>query len=281
MRISLPFLLVFVVLMTVKLPSYHYYPALFFMAALVFHCSRKDIPFLKKVFEKSWRAVIVLESALIYTVLLLGNIHYKVEEAGLCFYILIVLFAFFFPKTKIDPALKWNFIPDDLFEWKTFLRKNTWVSVMGYGIVLMSSYHPGFLIVVGLFLIDFISDIYEPYESKEMLEMYFKKLSLQEKLRKNALFFNALLLPVDVLFLIINPYDSLYLLYYSTFMNLYFLLIITRKYKLYHYKEKRSYYNISVYLEYIFYSITVIPALFVLKNQLKNAKKNIRTYVGD
>ncbi|NML69040.1 hypothetical protein HHL23_04430 [Chryseobacterium sp. RP-3-3] len=281
MKVSITFLLVFGSLIAVKLPSEHYYPGLFFMAAFVFHCSRKDIPFLKKVFEKSWRAFIVLESAFIYTVFLLGNIHYKLEETGLALYIVIAAFAFFFPKTKLDPALKWNFIPTDLFEWKTFLRKNTWFSMMGYVMVLLSSYHPGSLIVAGIFLTDFVSDIYEPYESKEMFEMYFKKLSLKEKIRKNSLFFNALLLPVYTLFLIINPYDSLYLLYYFLFMNLYFLLIITRKYKLYHYKEKRGYYNISVYLEYIFYSMTVIPALLVLRNNIKNAEQNIKTYVGD
>ncbi|MGG5207312.1 hypothetical protein ACQWU4_00090 [Chryseobacterium sp. MIQD13] len=281
LKVSIPFLLIFIVLIIVKLPSDRYYPFLFFMMVLAFHSSRKDIPFLKKVFEKSWRAVIVLESALIYTVFLLGNIHYKPEEIGWATYLLIMVFAFFFPKTKLNPALKWNFISDDLFEWKSFLRKNTWFSIAGYTIVLFSSYHPGSLIIAGIFLMDYISDIYEPYESKEMLEMGFKKINLKEKIRKNSLFFNALLLPVYILFLIMNLYSSLYLLYYLAFMNLYFLLIITRKYKLYHYKEKRGYYNISVYIEYIFYSMTVIPALLVLRNNIKNAEQNIRTYVGD
>ncbi|SFN43595.1 hypothetical protein SAMN05421594_2806 [Chryseobacterium oleae] len=281
MRVSIPFVIIFIVMILVKLPSDHYYPVLFFMSALVFHGGRKDIPFLKKVFEKSWRAVVVLESALIYTVLLMGNIHYKLEEAGLALYILIVGFAFFFPKTNINPALKWNFVSNQLFEWKSFLRNNSWLAMAGYGIVLASSYHPGSLIVAGVFLMDYVSDIYEPYENKEMFEMYFKKFSLKEKIRKNSLFFNVLLLPVYVFFLIINPQDSLYLLYYFAFMNLYFLLIISRKYRLYHYKEKRGYYNISVYIEYIFCSLTVIPALLVLKNDIKKAEQNIRTYVGD
>src|ERR1700750_3053998 len=112
MKVSVPFLIMFIVMILVKLPSDHYYPVLFFMATLVFHGGRKDISFLKKVFEKSWRAVVVLESALIYTVLLLGNIHYKAEEVGLALYILISGFAFFFPKTNLNPTLKWSFISD-------------------------------------------------------------------------------------------------------------------------------------------------------------------------
>ncbi|MBL1222483.1 hypothetical protein JET18_16645 [Chryseobacterium sp. L7] len=281
MKLSVPFLLLFIVMIVVELPSDYYYPPMFFMAALVFHCGRKDVPFLKKVFEQNWRGVVVLESALIYSVLLFGNIHYKLEVTGWAFYIPITAFAFFFPKTNIDPALKWNFIPDHLFEWKSFLRKNTWFSVAGYVILLLSSYHPGSLIIAGVFVMDYISDVFEPYESKEMFEMYFKKSSLKEKIRKNSLLFNALLLPVYVLALIINPFESLYVLYYFVFMNLYFLLIITRKYKLYHYKEKRGYYNIGVYIEFIFCSMTIIPALLVLKNNIKNAEQNIRTYVGD
>ncbi|WP_073174127.1 hypothetical protein [Chryseobacterium vrystaatense] len=281
MKVSIPFLLVFILMIAIKLPSDRYYPVLFLMTALVFHWSRKDIPFLKKIFEKSWRLVVILESALIYTVLLLGNIHYKIEETGLSLFLIIIAFGFFFPKTKLNPALKWNYIPDHLFEWKSFLRKNTLFSVIGYIIILASSYHPASLIVAGIFVMDYISEIYEPYESKEMLEMYFKKMSLKEKIRKNSLFFNILLLPVNISFMMLNLNDSLYLLYYFVFMNLYFLMVISRKYKLYHYKEKRGCHNVMVYIEFLFCSMTVIPALVIISKNLRNAEQNIKTYVGD
>ena len=63
-------------------------------------------------------------------------------------------------------------------------------------------------------------------------------------------------------------------------MNLYYSLILTRKYKIYNYKEKTNYYNMGVYLEYFFCSITVIPAIFVLRENIKTAKRNIKLYVG-
>jgi hypothetical protein len=113
-----------------------------------------------------------------------------------------------------------------------------------------------------------------------MLEMYFKKHSFEEKLKTNLYFFNILLLPTYLGFLILNYEDSNFLIYYFVFMNLYFLLILTRKYKIYDHKEKTNYYNMGVYLEYFFCSITIIPAIFVLRENIKTAKRNIKLYVG-
>ena len=134
--------------------------------------------------------------------------------------------------------------------------------------------------VIAIILLDFFSNIYEHNESKEMLEIYFNKYSFGEKLKSNVYFFNLLLLPTYLVFLILNSEDSIYLIYYIVFMNLYFLLILTRKYKVYDYKEKTNYFNMGVFLEYFFYSITVIPAIFVLKENIRTSKKNIKLYVG-
>ncbi|AZA76205.1 hypothetical protein EG347_01005 [Chryseobacterium sp. G0186] len=268
-------------LIAVKLPENFYYPVVFFILILLFHYERKDIPFLKKAFVQSWRGIIVLEAAVLYSILLVGNIHYTIEKVGLCSYLIILSLAFITPRTRPMATMKWNFLPDDLFEWRSFLRKNTWMAVIGFIIVLLSSYHPAILILVGTFMLDYISHIYEPQENKEMLELYFKKYSLKEKIRKNSLFFNTLLLPTYCLFLILNPAESVYLLYYFVFMNLYFLLILSRKYKNYNHKNKNSDYNMGVYLEYFLCCMTIIPAAFMLKSNIQAAKQNIRTYVGD
>jgi hypothetical protein len=280
-RASVPVLIILGVLIIMKLPESYYYPFLFFILTLLFHYERKDIPFLKKVFVKSWRLIIVLEAAIIYGILLCGNIHYQLEKTALLSLPMLLLLAFVTPRSKPWLALQWNFIPDDLFEWKSFLRKNTWLATLGLILIWGSSYHPIVLILTGTFVLDYISHIYEPNENKEMLEMYFKKYTLKEKLRRNSLFFNTLLLPTYCLFLIFNTAESLYVLYYFVFMNLYVMLILTRKYKQYHYKEKNNYYNIGVFIEYTLCCMTIIPALFLLKNNIKEASQNIKTYVGD
>ena len=279
-KISLPILIIIGVLLAVKLPSNYYYPAIFFALSLIFHINRKDIPFLKKVFVRNWRLIIYIESAIIYGLLLLGNINYIPDNFGSSLFFVLILFSFLFPKTKPDFSLKWNFIPDSLFEWRSFLRKNTWFAIMGYVIIVLSSYQTALLIFVGIFILDFFSNIYEHNESKEMFEIYFKKHSFEEKLKSNVYFFNLLLLPTYLGFLILNSEDSIYLIYYFVFMNLYFLLILTRKYKIYNHKEKMNHYNMGVFLEYFFCSITVIPAIFVLRENIRTSKKNIKLYVG-
>ncbi|MEJ5105922.1 MULTISPECIES: hypothetical protein [Chryseobacterium] len=279
-KVSIPVLLVLGMLIAVRLPKNEYYPVIFFILIALFHSERKDIPFLKKVFVQSWRWIILLETGMMYTALLFGNVHYKIEKTGVALYLLIVVLAFIPPRTKQWLSLNWNFIPNILFEWKSFLRKNSWRAILGFIIIILSSYHPLTLIFAGVFALDFISFIYQPHESKEMLEMYFKQYTLKEKIRKNTLFFNILLLPVYCSFLILNPYESLYVVYYLVFMNLYLLLSLVRKYKNYNHKNKDSDYNMGVYLEYFLCSMTIIPALFMLKSGIKAANQNIKTYVG-
>lgn len=280
-KVSIPVLLVFGALVAVKLPKNEYYPVIFFTLIALFHGERKDVPFLRKVFVQNWRWVLVLEATLMYSVLLLANINYKIEKTGLALYFLIALLSFIPPRTKPWLNLSWKFIPDSLFEWRGFLRKNSWKVILGYSIVMLSSYHPASLILAGTFVLDFISPVYQPHESKEMLEMYFKKYTLKEKIRKNTLFFNTMLLPVFCSFLILNPHESFYVLYYFAFMNLYLLLILLRKYKNYNHRNKESDYNMGVYFEYFLCSMTIIPALWMLNSNIKEANQNIKTYVGN
>lgn len=280
-KISLPIILVFGALMIVKLPKAYFYPLLYFSLTSVFHINRKDIPFLRKIFVNNWRLIIFLESAIIYSVFLFANINYKIEKLGLMMSIALILLCFLEPKSKPFPTLQWNFISNDLFEWKSYLRKNTWMFILTYIAVIASAYYPASLILCGIFLLDFLSHVYEYHESKEMMEVYFKKISFKDKIYKNLIFFNSLLLPTYIVFLILNFNENLYLLYYILFMNLYFLLIVTRKYKMYHHQEKSSYFNMAVFIEYFVYSMLMIPALIMIRLNHKEAQQNIKNYVGN
>lgn len=280
-KVSLPIFLVFGMLMIVEFPKTFLYPLLYFSMTLVFHINRKDIPFLKKIFINNWRLIIFLESAFIYTIFLMANINYKIEKFGLLMFVTLILLCFLQPKSKPFPTLQWNFISNDLFEWKSYLRKNTWMFILTYLVVIASAYHQASLILCGIFLLDYLSHVYENNENKEMLEVYFKKINFKDKIYKNLVFFNALLSPTYIAFLIINFNESLYLLYYIFFMNLYFLLILTRKYKLYHHHEKSSYFSIVVFIEYFVYSMLIIPAFIMIRLNNKEAQQNIRNYVGN
>lgn len=175
----------------------------------------------------------------------------------------------------------WNKIPNDLFEWKSYLRKNTIAFPIVYFLLIISSYHPASLVLCGIFLLEYVALVFNDIENKEMLEMYFKINSLGDKIRKNVQFYNLLLLPVYILFLILNYNEVMYLLYYFVWMNLFLLLVITRKYKIYHFKVKTGNYNMAIFIEYFFCCFTIIPAVFIIKQNIDQAKKNIESYVGN
>ncbi|WP_254081829.1 hypothetical protein [Elizabethkingia anophelis] len=64
-------------------------------------------------------------------------------------------------------------------------------------------------------------------------------------------------------------------------MNLFLVLTLTRKYKVYHYKERTNYFDMGIFLSYFIYTITVIPALVIIIDNIKSAKENISQYVGN
>lgn len=211
----------------------------------------------------------------------MANINYKTEKFGILMFLALIALSFLEPKPKPLPTFQWNFISNHLFEWKSYLRKNTWVFIFTYLIILLSAYNQASLILCGIFLLDYLSHVYENNENKEMLEVYFKKISFKEKIQKNVVFFNALLLPVYIGYLVLNFNESLYLLYYIFFMNCYFLLILTRKYRLYHHHEKANYFSIAVFIEYFVYSMLIIPAFIMIRINTKEAQQNISNYVGN
>ncbi|WP_326983319.1 hypothetical protein VUJ46_01865 [Chryseobacterium sp. MYb264] len=278
---SIPIVFILIAIIFVKLPYEVLYPILPLALAFVFHISRKDIPFIQKVFSKKWPLIIFIELLIIYSLCLLSNINYKVDLYGLIAAIGLIPLICWNPKVNFDIGLQWNFIPDYFFEWKSFVRQYSWLFIVGYLILLCSAYHTLSLFLGAVFLTDYLSHIYEHNENKEMLITFFRKNSFNQKLRKNAVLFNILLLPVYIGYLIFNYAESGYILFYMLFVNLYFLLIVSRKYKLYDYKDKTNSFSIIVHLEYSFYSITVIPALIIIRQNFKQAQENISKYVGD
>ncbi|WKS95020.1 hypothetical protein [Riemerella columbina] len=267
-------------LMMFKIPD-DLYPLLCLSIVILFHFRRKDILFLKKVFGSAWRWIIGLENVLLYLVLLMLNIHYQLDSGALLTSVPLLLLSFWHPKPKSYALWHWRFIPNSLFEWRTVLRQNPIGFFVIYLLLLSSAYHVSSLVLGGLLIRDFLGVIFIKNENKEILIAYFKRISLRQKIRYNALFFNVLLLPVAIIFLIFNFYRSEYILWYFTFANLYFLLFLTRKYSEYHSKKSENHFDVSVSLVYFIYTITIIPAIWRIFNNYKQGQKNITNYVGN
>lgn len=280
-KIALPAIIVIGLMVAVKLPHSFLYPILFVLVPVSFHFGRKDIPFLKKIFDKSWPFIAFLESAVIYSVLVLINIHYKIDFYAIFGLFFLAVISFFEPRKRTEKVLQLKFISNNLFEWKSYFRQNLVLKIAFYLLLIASCYHTATLIFGALIFADIPAKVFLKNESKEILEKYFSKITFREKLLRNLRFFNLLLLPVYVGFAILNWDRFEILAGYFLFMNLYFLLIFTRKYKVYDHREPENFYSMADTLLNFFFVITVIPAIIFIKNNYRDAEKNIAAYVGN
>lgn len=280
-KVALPALIVIGLMAAVKLPNNFLYPVLFAFVPISFHFGRKDIPFLKKIFDRNWTLIAFLELAFIYAVLLIINIHYKIDFYAIFGLLSLAVISFFSPKTRTERVVQLKFIPAGLFEWKSYFRQNLVLKIIVYLAFAASGYHTATLIFGALIFADIPTKVFLKNESKEILEKYFNKITFREKLMRNLRFFNLLLLPIYVGFAILNSDRFEILAGYFLFMNLYFLLIFTRKYKVYNHREPENFYSMADTLLNFFFAVTVIPAIIFIKNNYRDAEKKIAAYVGN
>lgn len=255
------------------------FPILFVLPILLVHFRRKDIAFLKKIVPDFWRILILTEYSLLYLLFILSNIHYKISIDSFYIYSIIVLIIFIPPYPESEYSfIKWNFIPNSVFEWKSFLREKTSIFIIYFIGLLFSAYHPFTLILMGIFYLDFASNIYKTNENKELLESFFKKHDFPEKLKFNLLIFNLTLLPTYIIYITINYLEIEYLVYYALSMNLYLLLIISRKYSVYSHKIKENGYNSGIFMKYLISSFFIFPFFFFFKENYNTANKRINLF---
>lgn len=255
------------------------YPFVFVLTILLIHLRRKDIDFVKKVFPDYWFVPVLTEYTLLFLLFIVSNIHYKISIHSLYIYFIVISTVFIPVYSNAEYSLiKWNFIPNITFEWKSFLREKTLIAFIYFIGLLFSAYHPFTLILMGIFYLDFISNIYKTNENKELLESFFKKHDFSEKLKFNIIVFNLTLLPTIIIYLIMNYSEFVYLLYYILAMNLYLLLIISRKYSIYSHRIKENGYNSGIFMKYLISSFFVIPFFFFFKENYNNAIKRINLF---
>lgn len=265
--------------LSIILVNINKFPFLFVLPILLIHFQRKDLFFLKKTFSHFSKILILIEYSFLYVLFIISNIHYSITINSIYIHTIILSIIFIPPlENKSFFLIKWHFIPNILFEWKSFLRKKTLIFFLYWVGLLFSAYHPFTLILMGIFYLDFISNIYKYNESKELLQSFFKQYHFSEKLKFNLLFFNLTLLPTFIIYIAKNYLRIEYLIYYLAFMNLYLLLTITRKYKIYHHNRLENSYHSGIFTKYLISSIFIIPFFFFFKENYHNATKKINLY---
>jgi hypothetical protein len=279
-RFGFAFLALVIAFIFVKIPN-PFYPVLVLSIVLGFHWKRKDIPFLQKVFVNSWRFIIIAEALAIYAFLGSINKNYHWEQTGFAIGASLFLLGFIYPRKSVIFTFSWNIIPSELFEWKSYLRKYSLGAIFAYLAFIACAYHPFTLLFSTLFLLEIIGSVFEKNENKEMYVAYFQTQKLNVKIKKNLNILNVLLIPILVVYFILNYQSPQYIFIYLVFVNLYTVLIISNKYKNYHHKSKETTLNMADELLFTLSTFAIIPALVMIRKNLKTAESKIKSYVGN
>lgn len=199
------------------------------------HNNRKDYEFLNIVFRKRSWGIQVFEYS--FSLFLL-NILY-VSLVGWHYTILIgLVFIFMLPLYK--PQIKnkhlfysklSNWIPNYLYEWRTFFRTQFIFSILIYiGGLFAVPFTPITPIIMIIWMF-FAIEIYKYEEPNEILQSY-RKLEFfkKQKIEKLLVTITLLFIPHIVLFLIFHPMEWIYLTISILFIYLYFLYALFGRY---------------------------------------------------
>jgi hypothetical protein len=202
-------------------------------------------------------------------------LHYNI------IYALLGVFTLpFLKKKETNNILSLTFLPNNFYEIKSTIRKNIVVSIFQLFLFYVSSYHPFTLFLVLIISLEFLSNIYNDFENKELTQSYFSEKSIKYKVKSNLIFLNLLFSPLYIAYVYFNFNSIEYLGYYIVFLNLFVCERILIKYKNYNTTEKSSPLFIANIMSLAMQSALILPSLINIKSSLKKAQSNISKYVA-
>ena len=267
-----------IIIFFVKLPNQDLYPLLFLLPIFMFHFQRKDILFLKKIFAY-WQLIILLEYLFILVLVAFLCKNY-VYHYNIIYALLGVFTLPFLKKKETNNIISLSFLPNNFYEIKSTIRKNIVVFIFQLFLFYLSSYHPFTLFLVLIISLEFLSNIYNDFENKELIQSYFSEKSIEYKVKSNLIFLNLLFSPLYIAYVYFNFNSIEYLGYYVIFLNLFVAERILLKYKNYSTTENSFSLFIANIMSLAMQSALILPSLINIKNSLKEAQLNISKYVA-
>lgn len=156
--------------------------------------------------------------------------------------------------------LEW--IPIELFEWRTGLRKNIWLFILFYSLGLGLSFYPITALLVVFFMALGVTTFFQFFENKDLLlALNHDKKILQKKTIGSLKLFNLLMLPHYLLFIAFNPKPThlAVLAIVTSIAHLIIIFSIAMKYKTYSFHEHKIYNSLPLA---IFVGCWTIPFLW-------------------
>ena len=267
-----------IIIFFVKLPNPNLYPLLFLLPIFMFHFQRKDILFLKKIFPY-WQLIISLEYLFILVLVAVLCKNY-VYHYNIIYALLGVFTLPYLKKKETNSVISLAFLSNNFYEIKSVIRKNIVVFIFQIFLFYLSSYHPFTLFLVLIISLEFLSNIYNDFENKELIQSYFSEKSIEYKVKSNLIILNLLFSPLYLAYSSFNFHAMEYLAYYIIFLNLFITERILLKYKNYNTTEKSFSLFIANIMSLAMQSALILPSLINIKNSLKKAQSNISKYVA-
>jgi len=181
-------------------------------------------------------------------------------------------------KTIYFIPLEW--IPIELFEWRTGLRKNMFNFILLYLTGLGLSFYPITAPIIVFLMALGVTTFFQFFENKDLLlAVNHDKKLLQKKTLGSLKLFNALMIPHYLLFVFFNPSPKFLgvLLIIIIIAQLIIIFSIAMKYKTYSFHEHKIYNSLPLS---IFVGCWVVPFLWPIPILMiihfwKKAKENL------
>jgi hypothetical protein len=173
-----------------------------------------------------------------------------------------------------------DWIPVELFEWRTGLRQNAWIFILVYSLGLGLSFYPVTALIVIFLMAYGVTTFFQFFENKDLLlAINHDKKILQKKTLGSLKLFNLLMLPHYLLFIFFNPtpIHLAVLAIITVIAQLIIIFSIAMKYKTYSFHEHKIYNSLPLAIFIACWAIPFlwpIPILMVIRFW-KKAKENL------
>jgi hypothetical protein len=187
------------------LPEPEYLFVLFYFLILPVHFTRKDDSFLRKL-NLPREIVLAAEYNILVFPVSLFLVYYQQWSIILLGHFLATSIIFIPIPTiekkhsATDKFIKW--IPELLFEWKSYFRQHPFFLLACYVLTLLFSFYTYTVPIGLLLLLSIIPNVFNPLESKDLIASYTKDSDfLWSKVKDHSYFVHLLLLPLYLCFL--------------------------------------------------------------------------------
>ncbi|MFT5165521.1 MAG: hypothetical protein ACI8P3_000748 [Saprospiraceae bacterium] len=257
------------------------------MIASSIHFSRKDSGFLKMLEVKRVK-LYIMEYLLLTTPLAIAFLGGSNFGAILVQTLSLVILVFL-PNPEMEGSsfsnkLNFNFLPKELFEARSYLRRFAIPLGLCYILGLITSKYMTIPIVMVLLTALLFTAFFDEIESKALFEaIHFRKGILSAKIQSYLGLYFLLLLPYILLFLILH-FEYWYILLVVLFVGS-TVILFNIFYKYSHYAPyRRRVYNSTV--NAIFFGFAMVPffypvTLLYVFYYWRKARKNIRLYYAE